>query len=562
MCLHDLEPFAPAGGALRPFERLRRVAPSRCKRRPIPSEREEAPADKAAPDKPAPKKERADTIALVEKASAPREIATRTALIVIVLLSVIAGLVTYIVAGSSSPGGERQAPTASAVREDSESECLEAFDAGRELDFPRRHCWEPSAARGASIWMKRRRALAPGSRRSIHRRAMSNDWECEGSGASSVAGEDDAGVWLVRGPAEPTLSRWMKSHDGPRTWQEALRLARSLAERLAECETESLFPGAIGPRGLRVSDDLSVELRADGLVQSLVGANAASGASPGGERIAPLDRPRAGARRALGTTPRIATCSGWFCIVCFLASTRLPDAGFDWVSRSRPDVRRAPFSGRDREGSPARAPEPGACHARSRSGSSAPVRPEKSSTGSTSFLEPQRAGIGIRTSISQAGARGGSRTRLPECKSACAADPRRSWARRVRPWLVRLLASRRWARRRCGAAWRSSARRKQNPSAMRPRFAANRLSRQHDLGERLRRLSSATGRRVAPLGDGSFGQEPDVPVARDADRGAGRTRRRLSRGRRHPANARTRALRAAIGRRGSRSPDPAASSGA
>jgi serine/threonine protein kinase len=119
--LHDLEPLAPAGGALRPF---RPSSPRRTEPMPgvdTPS-RQSAPssADKqTAPDPPkpaAPGKERADTIALVERASAPREIGNRAALIVILLLSVIAGLLTYIARVTSAPGSERSAPTASADR--------------------------------------------------------------------------------------------------------------------------------------------------------------------------------------------------------------------------------------------------------------------------------------------------------------------------------------------------------------------------------------------------------------------------------------------------------------
>jgi serine/threonine-protein kinase len=116
--LHDLEPFAPAGGALRPFR------PSSPRRTTEPMPSAEAPSEKSAPSPApqpapapqAPQKERADTIALVEKASAPREIGNRAALIVILLLSVIAGLLTYIARVTSSPQNERSTPTASAER--------------------------------------------------------------------------------------------------------------------------------------------------------------------------------------------------------------------------------------------------------------------------------------------------------------------------------------------------------------------------------------------------------------------------------------------------------------
>lgn len=102
-----------------------------------------------------------------------------------------------------------------------------------------------------------------------------------GIGGFVDAGEDDEGVWLVRAPLEPTLSRWMKEHDGPRPWRDVLALALSLAERLLVCERESLFPGSLTPRVVRVASASDAELRADGLVSTLVGGNAAAGASPG-----------------------------------------------------------------------------------------------------------------------------------------------------------------------------------------------------------------------------------------------------------------------------------------
>jgi len=120
--LHDLEPFAPAGGALRPF---RPSSP----RRTEPMASADVPSAKSVPEPEPPAehqpaaapKERADTIALVERASAPREIGTRAAFIVIVLLSLIAGLLTYIARVSGAPSGERSAPTASAERGGEES---------------------------------------------------------------------------------------------------------------------------------------------------------------------------------------------------------------------------------------------------------------------------------------------------------------------------------------------------------------------------------------------------------------------------------------------------------
>jgi serine/threonine-protein kinase len=62
--------------------------------------------------------ERADTIALVEKASAPRELPKRLGIALIVGLSLLAGIVTYFVrASSSSDALPRDAPTATADRD-------------------------------------------------------------------------------------------------------------------------------------------------------------------------------------------------------------------------------------------------------------------------------------------------------------------------------------------------------------------------------------------------------------------------------------------------------------
>ena len=119
--LHDLEPLAPAVGlSLRSGSTRRKTLP-------------EAPAASADPRgdtlpaaesprrarTPEPKEEdkRADTIALVEKASAPRELPKRLGIALVVGLSLLAGIVTYFVRASSS-GGDGLPPEAPATTAD------------------------------------------------------------------------------------------------------------------------------------------------------------------------------------------------------------------------------------------------------------------------------------------------------------------------------------------------------------------------------------------------------------------------------------------------------------
>jgi eukaryotic-like serine/threonine-protein kinase len=111
--LHDLEPFAPASAGARPARASKKVSePAASTPKP-----EASPSADDKSDKPE-KKPRADTIALVEKAAAPREVPTRVAILVVLLVSVIAGLVTYIVRVSSAGDDtEQDRPAASAERD-------------------------------------------------------------------------------------------------------------------------------------------------------------------------------------------------------------------------------------------------------------------------------------------------------------------------------------------------------------------------------------------------------------------------------------------------------------
>lgn len=108
-----------------------------------------------------------------------------------------------------------------------------------------------------------------------------------GVGGFSVAGQDDAGVWLARAPADPTLSRWIKERR-ELPWLSAVRLSASLATALETCESESLFPGPLSPSTVSVREaNLTTELRADALVRTLVGAGGREDLSLAGDSASP-----------------------------------------------------------------------------------------------------------------------------------------------------------------------------------------------------------------------------------------------------------------------------------
>jgi serine/threonine-protein kinase len=122
--LHELEPFAPAsvGPRQRPRTLGTAAAESGPRRDPPPSAPSAAPEPEKparAPKKPAPEQERQDTIALVERAAAPREVPARLGVAVVVLSMLIAGLVTYLVrAAPAEPApGDPPVPTERAAED-------------------------------------------------------------------------------------------------------------------------------------------------------------------------------------------------------------------------------------------------------------------------------------------------------------------------------------------------------------------------------------------------------------------------------------------------------------
>lgn len=114
--LHELEPFAPASGGARRRTRPSATVPAASEREAEATAKKGPEADVAERPAPRPKqdKPRADTIALVEKAAAPRDVPARTGLLIVVLLSLIAGLVTYLVRASGSDDEPRNEPALTA----------------------------------------------------------------------------------------------------------------------------------------------------------------------------------------------------------------------------------------------------------------------------------------------------------------------------------------------------------------------------------------------------------------------------------------------------------------
>jgi eukaryotic-like serine/threonine-protein kinase len=113
--LHELEPFAPADALAKPRARATstssRGGPDTEKDEPKSSEPSAKPEQRAKSEAKTPAGRPSaphDTIALVERAAAPREIAPRTALVVVLALSLLAGVVTYVVRMRGDDDGSKQ----------------------------------------------------------------------------------------------------------------------------------------------------------------------------------------------------------------------------------------------------------------------------------------------------------------------------------------------------------------------------------------------------------------------------------------------------------------------
>ncbi|MEZ4226858.1 MAG: serine/threonine-protein kinase [Polyangiaceae bacterium] len=120
--LHELEPFAPS---LTRAPRSRATPSPREASTTTPSDTQPSAPHPSADEKSGPPKKakrperavpRADTLALVEKRTADKEVSPRTGVMVILALTVLAALVTYFVRGSDAGVGGAEAPSASAVR--------------------------------------------------------------------------------------------------------------------------------------------------------------------------------------------------------------------------------------------------------------------------------------------------------------------------------------------------------------------------------------------------------------------------------------------------------------
>lgn len=90
--LHELEPFAPADTAAPRPRSQKKDEPAAATSSDAPSAPSSHGAKRDSADKP-----RADTIALVERAGAPREVSARLGVIIVVTLSLVAGTVTWLV---------------------------------------------------------------------------------------------------------------------------------------------------------------------------------------------------------------------------------------------------------------------------------------------------------------------------------------------------------------------------------------------------------------------------------------------------------------------------------
>ncbi len=90
-----------------------------------------------------------------------------------------------------------------------------------------------------------------------------------GLGGFSRGGLDDDGVWLVRRSVSRTLDGLARGERLP--WSQGLGVVRALAGALAAAEGAGLFPGALRPAEIALSDDGAFFL-AEPLVRALVGA--------------------------------------------------------------------------------------------------------------------------------------------------------------------------------------------------------------------------------------------------------------------------------------------------
>src|SRR5262245_45740675 len=86
-------------------------------------------------------------------------------------------------------------------------------------------------------------------------------------GTDAKGGTAGKGAWVVRRVPARTLEA-MKTL----AWTQVLAIVRDLACALDACEKAGLFPGAVRPQEIALSDDHGAWLVAEPLVRALVGA--------------------------------------------------------------------------------------------------------------------------------------------------------------------------------------------------------------------------------------------------------------------------------------------------